>query len=179
MEQVAELLKLAPRYLAAVGLFSGILLFLPDRVLNRLGVADLTQNYRTWFGVAFLVAVSMLVIHWVIEFVNSYWQKSLREKSRKRTTERIVKHLQSLTEEEKEILRFYIWQKTRTNMLHVNDGVVWGLVSRGIICQASPIGDLTNGFAHNITDFAWEYLHENPDLLEGATNYMRTDRETT
>lgn len=71
MEQVAELLKLAPRYLAAVGLFSGILLFLPDRVLNRLGVADLTQNYRTWFGVAFLVAVSMLVIHWVIEFVNS------------------------------------------------------------------------------------------------------------
>jgi hypothetical protein len=61
-------------------------------------------------------------------------------------------------------------------MLKVNDGVVQGLVADHIIYRTTSIGTLLEGFAHNITDFAWDYIHANPQVLQGTTNFYRTDK---
>ena len=66
--------------------------------------------------------------------------------------------------------------QTRSNTLRIDDGVVNGLVAKGIIFRAASMGNLLEGMAHNIGDFAWDYLHENPHLLEGITDIARTDK---
>jgi hypothetical protein len=56
MSALFKFLKLAPRYLIAVAIFAGIMLFGPDRVLQRLGVMRFAQDNRSWLGIAFLGA---------------------------------------------------------------------------------------------------------------------------
>jgi len=73
-------------------------------------------------------------------------------------------------------LRYYFAKNTRANMLKINDGVVQGLVADHIIYRSASMGDILEGFAHNITDFVWDYIHTNPKVLQGTTNFYRTDK---
>lgn len=84
--------------------------------------------------------------------------------------------LDSLTEDEKQILRFYIAEQTKSNVLRIDDGIVQGLVSTGIIYRAASVGNMLEGFSYNLSDFAWNYLSVYPHLLEGTTNTYRTDK---
>ena len=86
--------------------------------------------------------------------------------------------LHRLTEDEKQILRFYFAKGTKANVLRFDDGVVQGLASAGIIYMSAPIGNMFEGFAYNISDFAWDYLHEHKELLAGTTNTSRTDKRS-
>lgn len=61
-------------------------------------------------------------------------------------------------------------------MLKVDDGVVQRLVANRIIYRSASMGSLLEGFAHNITDAAWDYIHANPHILQGTTNTYRTDK---
>lgn len=171
LESVVEILKIAPRYLAAIGLFCGLILLAPDRLLDWLGVLDVAQNYRQWFGVAFLAAVALLVVHGAIEIGRVVRNRTRLQKKH----ERSLKRLHCLTEDEKQILRFYVATQKKTNKLRVDDGVVNGLVAAGLIYRAASQGHIIKGFDHNISEFAWEYLHEHPELLDGTTRTYRTD----
>jgi len=113
------------------------------------------------FGVDRAIAVGVWIRH-----------KSLVRKFTKARLER----LHRLTEDEKKILRFYIAQQTKTNVLRWDDGVVNGLVAEQIIFQSSEYGSVLDGFPYNITDFAWDYLHKHIYLLDGTTNEYRTDK---
>jgi hypothetical protein len=174
LNAIFKFLKLAPRYLIAVVLFAGIMLFSPDRVLQRLGVLRFAQDNRSWLGIAFLGATSLFVVSCIIDLIN-WLKRSRRERAR---TKHIVKRLNNLTEDEKQILRFYLANNTRANRLRYDDGVVRGLEADGIIHRSSSLGNLVEGFPYNISDVAWNYLHLNPDLLMGTTNTYRTDKRS-
>jgi hypothetical protein len=167
-----EFLKLTPRYLTAIGLVAGIILFGSDNFRETLGLAKFAQDYRFVLGILFLSSIALLLVAmggggiWRIQ---QWWRK---RKAFKRITER----LHCLTEDEKQILRYYIANNTRANMLRVENGVVSGLVSEGIIYQSASLGNVLEGFAHNIGDIAWDYLHVYPDLLNGTTTVCRTDK---
>jgi len=172
LEQITEALKLAPRYLVAVAIFCGIFLFLPENISKQLGVLEFTRNYRQWLGIAFLACISLLSVTGGLEIIGVIRNRSHVAQLKKRMLQR----LQCLTEEEKQILRFYLAQQSKTNTLRTDDGVVNGLVAHGIIYIAANHGNLIEGFAHNINEVAWDYLHEHPELLGGTTNTYRTDR---
>ena len=167
-----EALKLAPRYLVSLGAIAAFLLFGSDKWLKRLGVDEFAKHYRQWLAlvlvvtsVLFLVDRSMAGGGWIRE-------RMLVRKFTKCRLER----LHSLTEDEKQILRFYFARQTRANVLRAHDGVVQGLVAAGIIYQSASTGHILDGFAHNINDFAWDYLNKHIALLEGTTNTYRTDK---
>lgn len=61
-------------------------------------------------------------------------------------------------------------------MLKVDDGVVQGLVADQIIYRSASMGNILEGFAHNVTDFVWNYIHANSGVLQGTTNFYRTDK---
>lgn len=166
-----EVLKLAPRYLVAVTLAAVFLLFGPDRALKYISVYDFAQNYRQWIGIVLVVFIALLLVYGAKEIILWIWNMMILKKALKTSLQR----LHALTEEEKQILRFYIAKETKTNVLCIDDGVVQGLVSAGIIYRSSNIGTMYRGFAHNIFDFAWDYLHENPHLLKGTTKKYRTE----
>jgi hypothetical protein len=166
-----ETLKLAPRYLVAVAAVCGFLLICDSRIVGALGLREFTDNNRHWLGLAFLTTTALFVVNQSEEIArwvrNKIGSANLKKKR--------LNRLHSLTEEEKQILRYYLAKQTRTNSLRIQDGIVQGLVAAGIIYQSANLGDLRSGFSYNISDFVWEYLNRNPTLVEGVTNTYRTD----
>lgn len=167
-----EFLKLAPRYLLAVAIVAGTLLFSPVEWLEKIGLQAIAMEYRQWLGLSFLVSATL----WAVGIALSAWNALTRKFFRRSVRQHVMRRLASLTEDEKQILRYYLAKNTRANMLKVDDGVVQGLVADRIIYRSASMGHLLEGFAHNITDFAWDYLHANPELLNGSTNFYRTDK---
>lgn len=167
-----EFLKLAPRYLIALGVMAAFLLFADEKFLKFIGVLGFGQDNRPMLGLTLVVTVALFVVSVVgdgITLVKQWWFK-------RRRYLRIAERLQCLTEDEKQILRFYIAENTRANTLRIDDGVVQGLKANGIIHLSASIGNALEGFAHNISEFAWDYLHVHPHLLDGSTNTYRTDK---
>lgn len=167
-----EFLKLAPRYLIALGVMAAFLLFANEEFLKFIGVFELAQNNRPMLGLTLVVTVGLFVVSVIgdgIALVKQWW-------FRRRRYRRIEERLQCLTEDEKQILRYYLAENTRANTLRIDDGVVQGLKASGIIHLSASMGNALEGFAHNINEFAWDYLHVHPHLLEGTTNTYRTDK---
>ncbi len=173
LEQFIQVLKLAPRYLLAVIVFCGVLLFVEDDIAKTLGIYNFTQNYRQWLGIALIATSSLVIIDWSIKISMVIRDIAFRIKRKKS----ILKSLHSLTEEEKQILRYYLCKQSKSNVLRIDDGIVNGLVAKGIIFRAANQGNLVEGFAHNINQLAWDYLDVNLGLLDGETNFYRTDKE--
>jgi hypothetical protein len=166
-----EALKLAPRHLVAVAAACGVLLICGPRMLDALGLREFTDNHRHWLGLAFLAATALFVVNQSEEIVR--W---VREKIRSaQLKKKLLNRLRTLTEEEKQILRYYLAKQTRTNSLRFQDGIVQGLAAAGIIYQSASLGNLHSGFSYNISDYAWECLTEDPTLVEGVTNTYRSD----
>ena len=167
-----ELLKLAPRYLVALGLVLGVIILAPDELAQRLGIAHLAQDYRPAIGVGFLLCVSLLLVSvagWAGRIVGDLF-------ATRKFKRQLQQRLARLTEDEKQILRYYISQQTRANTLRIDDGTVKALVGSHVIFRSANTGNMTEGFAHNINEIAWDMLQENPALLQGTTNVYRTDK---
>jgi hypothetical protein len=167
-----EALKLAPRYLVSLSVIAAFFLFGSGKWLKGLGVDEFAKHYRQWIALTFIITSTLFAADRCIAICGWIRYKVLVGKFTKRRLER----LHSLTEDEKQILRFYISQQTKTNVLRYDDGVVQGLESAGVIRRSSTLGTLMEGFAYNITDFAWNYLNEHHELLLGTTNTYRTDK---
>ena len=167
-----EFLKLAPRYVIALGVMAAVILFASEDFLKFIGVFEFAQDNRSMVGLTLVVTVSLFAVSMVadgISLIKGSWQT-------RGFYLRVTERLNCLTEDEKQILRFYIAKQTRANVLRYDDGVVQGLVSDGIIYRSASLGNMLEGFAHNISDFAWDYLNVHPHLLQGTTNTYRTDK---
>ena len=165
-------MKLTPRYLIALGIVAAFLFFSPESILKNLAIHDFAQNYRSWISFIFILSSVLLIVTVIIE-ITKWTKRWWRER---KFYNHMSDRLNSLTEDEKQILRFYIAKQTKTNVLRLDDGIVQGLVSAGIIYRAASVGNLLEGFSYNISDVAWDYLNVYPHLLEGTTNTYRTDK---
>ena len=172
IKSALEALKLAPRYLIAIGIGAGFLLFGSEGFLVKLGLKQFTEDNRAWLGLAFVSTISLFSIYVVSEVIAFFGRKIKKRKLLKGVRNR----LHSLTEDEKQILRYYFAKGTRSNPLRVDDGVVQGLAANGIIYRSANMGNVLEGFAHNISDYVWDYIHQNPTLLDGDTDFYRTDK---
>jgi hypothetical protein len=167
-----EILKLGPRFIVAFGIAAGVLLFASDSLLKRLGLAEFVQKYRFGLGLTLVISAALLVVYIALFFVGLGKNRWHRGKAK----EGAIKRLHDLTEEEKQILRYFLAYNTRSTMLKFGDGVVQGLAQRGIIYCSDSVGNVFEGFPYNISDWAWDYLRQYPELLEGTTNVYRTDK---
>lgn len=172
LKSILELLKLAPRYLIALGVMASVLLFSPKWFLERIGLVEFTMNHRPWLGLTLVVTSGLFVV----SMVSVGWTTFRRWRRHKKAVAELKAYLRRLTEEEKQILRFYYAKETKTNYLRVTDGVVRGLAAKGIIQMSSNMGDMVDGFAHNINEIVWLQLNEHPEILDGTTNTYRTDK---
>ncbi len=166
------MLKLAPKYLSVVAVIAGSLIFLPENWLEVMGLKKLAAENKQWLGLAFIICIGVCLVaiaSWAIDLVADYFQRN-------RIRGFVIDKLNDLTEEEKQILRYYYAKDSRSNTLRVDDGVVQELVACGIIYRSTGLGNLLEGFSHNISDTAWGYIRSNPSVLKGTTNTYRTDK---
>jgi Super-infection exclusion protein B len=169
---ILEFLKLAPRYLIAFGAAAAFLLLSSEQTLKRLGLVEFTHNNRAILGMVLVGSVALFGVWLISGLLNSikrWWRK-------RKFHRHMIQRLNRLTEDEKQILRYYLAANSRANTLRVDDGVVQELVAEGIIHRSASLGNVVEGFAHNIDDFAWNYLHVYPHVLEGSTRTARSDK---
>jgi hypothetical protein len=160
--KLVEWIKLSPRHYIAVSLASGALLFLPPRAIQTLGLDQFRTTYRGWIGAVFILSSALLLSHPMALLgaqVSEWWkERAFLRSGRKR--------LKRLTPPEKEVLRRFIREKTRTQTLNFMDGVVAGLEQARILYRARNVGTMDGGFAYNLQPWAWDQLQENQQLLE-------------
>jgi hypothetical protein len=171
-KSLLDVLKLAPRYLIAVAVICALLLFAPQSLQDTLGTAKFVDSYRQWIGLAMICSLGIWIVVVTTDGLN--WVKRLW--GRKQRQKKIANRLGNLTEPEKQILRYYIAMNTRGNKLRTESGDVMALVHAEIIYRSAAVGSVLEGFAHNISDFAWDYIHSNPHVLDGTTNTYHTDQ---
>lgn len=158
--KVTDWIKLSPKYLLPISLATGFIIFAKPEWLQLLGLTDLRAKYLSWIGAIFLLSTVLLLSHTAITF--SSWVR--KRFHMKRALKGAKERLHNLTAEEREILRNYIGNGTRTQELDIASGVVNELENDFIIYRSSNIGHLS-GWAYNIQPWAWDYLNKHPELI--------------
>ena len=167
---VAEFFRKVPAaFLVAITCVLGLILFLPDSLAVKVAVDGFRNEYRIFIGPAFLLSVSYLVARVYLSFYDLLGE---RQAKKVRTS-----YLEKLTAEEKGYLKSYITEGVNSLMCGPEDGVMGGLVAKGITYRATSVGDIIYGFAFNLQPWAREHLEKNSHLLDGAIGRAMTPRE--
>ncbi len=157
LAKIFDLFKAPLRCVIALGIVVSLVLFAPNSVIDKLGFLKYREEGNFYLGVALLLCIA-IAISGGIGFLAQRYNNYLFLRAGK-------KQLNLLTVEEKQILRGYIEGQTRTMHLHIQSGIVNGLVAEKIIYRASSIGATGFAFAYNIQPWAWKYLNKHRDLL--------------
>jgi len=118
---------------------------------------------------AFLLSTAYIVSSVFFYLVDRVITDTTRH--RNRATQ--IQMLMMLTDQEKDLLKAYFLQNTKTQFFSDMDGVAIGLQKNGILYLASKLG-MGFRFPYNIENWAWEYLSKHQELLERrgpATQY--------
>jgi len=160
-----------PTLLFGVAFVASALLFLPANVVGTLGLDGLVSEHRHYIGIALVSAIALLLAQGLVGIVGLAKLLYAKHKSKQAAAEaeqRRLEILTKLTPEEKAYLLPYIVAEKNTLYFSIADGIAGGLQAKGIIYQASNIGNMLSGFAFNIQPWAREHLSQTPQLLEGA-----------
>jgi len=158
---VTTWLKIAPSAAWSLVVVIGLMLWGPDWFKCGLGLETFITEYRNYLGVFFLLSL--------IGGLTPVWRIVGTEIREYQIARLGKKRLKNLTPDEKDILKGFIDQNTRTQNLSVGDGVVMGLTHEAIIYRSAPIGSPAPGtayFDYNIQPWAWKFLQKNADLLD-------------
>jgi hypothetical protein len=166
MVDVAKLLsslKLPPSVFFGLALASAIVLFAPESVIAALGLGPLIVAYRPWIGVTFLVSLAVF-LSLTLARLGALLGPALLERWNERQWR---KELAVLSPPEKRVLAEYVRENTTTCSHHVSDGVVGGLVAKGILFRASNFGHPgSTSFDYNLQPWAWRHLMKHPELVD-------------
>jgi len=136
---------------------SFLLLGVPKVAADFLGIADLSRHIQPWPGVAVIVSIAGLGVA-LLGKLTAHLQQKKKAKLQRAS-------LRSLSPGEKKFLGGYIACQTKTQNSLVHDGVAFGLAARGILFQPTQ-HKLYDTVAFNLSEWAWEELQKNPELLK-------------
>jgi len=132
MKDVVDFLKLPPNILGALAIASGILLLLPDKVINKLYMTEFRNKYGFAIGIIFIVSLSILIILLILKIYHLFYDKRLDKK----VAEGQLKYLRNMNREKVMILNAFLQERTHTLELPMNDGLVIELQHFGVITPA-------------------------------------------
>ena len=161
--------KIPSAFLVAIVTVLGTILFLPEKYAAILAVDDFRNAFRVFLGPALLLTFSFSVARIFIYIRNRH---RIHKLSRVK-----YEHLHNLTPEEKGYLCVYIKQGMNTVHVGAEDGIMAGLLAKGITYRASDTYIIIQGIAFNLYPWARKYLNENPELLVGAIGKPMTTQE--
>lgn len=132
MKDFVDFLKLPPYILGALAVASGILLFLPDKVIKKLYMIEFRDKYGFTIGIIFIISLSILTILLVLKIYHFFYDKRLDKK----VAEGQLKYLRNMSRDKVMIVNAFLQERTHTLELPVNDGLVVELQHFGIITLA-------------------------------------------
>jgi hypothetical protein len=138
LSRYLDWIKLSPRYLLPIAVFTGFILFAPQELLARFGLVSWLSEYRPYFGLVFLLSATLLLSAALVALYN-WVMEGRRQRARMK---QMQQRLHKLAEPEKEILRRFIYNRTKSQMLNMADGTVGSLEAQQIIFRSSSVGNI-------------------------------------
>ena len=157
--------KITPA-LMAVAILTGLLLFLPVSVLEKMGLNDLPVLWTRIIGIAFLLSVALIGTI-MLSSVFSFFFTKMRNRQ---TKERLRKSLKTLSPNQKEIIKCLLKSEDKAILLDRNTGDTMFLENGSFIYlpqQAFTLG-LDNKMLFTYVPQPWliELYNEEPALFE-------------
>lgn len=148
-----------------------LVLYLPDNHASTLAIKEFREVYRAYLGPSLLLGICLLLARFSMALDGF-------RRERKRVSER-NEALYQLTPEEKGYLVPYVLGDLNTLYVGLNDGVMNGLIAKGITYRAANVGD-PRFFPCNLQPWARSVLQVQQYLLEGyieCPSYFYNARE--
>lgn len=164
-----DIRKVPAQVWLAVVLATGAVLLAPAPLADRLGVAALRNTHGPYFGLAFILATSMLLAK-ALAFVG----RIVKDYARRW---RDYRQLAYLTPDQKAVLRRYIDEDTCTLNFRIDNGVAQGLLYVGLLQRTSDLVDLIDGTPYNMPPWLWRLLKKRPELLKDAKKRRATEED--
>lgn len=142
MKDIVDFLKLPPRILGALAIASGLLLFLPDAIIEKLYMINFRNTYGFVIGIVFVVSVSILAVFIIVIAV-----KRIKEKyDNKRLKKGQIAYLKQVDDKKAELIRHLLNTPTHTAMLSMHSGIVVELQHFFVISPAGSthVVDMTD-----------------------------------
>ena len=133
-------------------------LLLPDIVFEFLEISELRTSNLQWIGlVAYL---SPILVFFIIARKLAIYGMNRTQEARQRQ-----KLTSKITPVECEYLNKYIASETQTMTFDLYDGVVDGLIKKGVLYKADTKANKAGEQDYNIHPWAYEYLYKNSHLI--------------
>ena len=145
-----------------MALVSGFILFASSGNLGRFGLDILSVDSRGIVSMLFFASALLTIISLVLLGVeNAMGKYRERQDEMKR-----VNYLHNLDSSERNTLNQYINENKRKTLDYgsTNAGVM-GLEKEGILIELDR-GERTYNRTYKIDNWVWDYLHENPEILQ-------------
>ena len=163
LKHLKEILSLDYRSLFILACVSWVIVFLPINIWQEIGLVNLWQQFHPFIFIVGLISTVWLVSRGLYDLIIAILSK-IKEQ---RDGEKLIL---TLSRVEKEILARYMIEDTTTLAFDASDGVVNGLMAKGILYRASQLSNpLSFDFDVNIQIWAWQYLKAHPNFLQGVT----------
>lgn len=163
-DNITALLKLPNKLIAAITFATGLILFLPNSIINKLYMTTFKEKYGFIVGVIFLISFSILFISCIVtgyKWVGNLYRNIKFKKHSK-------KLLISLTLGEKIIVGLLYEKSNHTLELPLNDGIIRCLEQKSIITKTTTqyVSDLINPkFPYMLNPWVVKKLQNDDELL--------------
>ena len=162
---IAEFFKLPLKIFAAIALGTGLILFLPESISEKLYLIELRESFGFVIGLIFVISVSIVGISLIICLVKLISDRVLYAKS-KRISEQ---YINNLNDYQKSIVCFLYDEPSHTGGLPWNDGAVRLLEQNFLIIHVGNhhlTSSFNPDFPYMLQPWAVDYLSKHIELLE-------------
>lgn len=141
-KEFLEIFKLPPNILAAISIATGLILFLPERIISIIHLTDFKNSFGPYIGVFFIISITML---FVLIFIWLY-KKIIEEYRAKKLIKSRIKYLKELDENKTKLIKKFIEKEDHTLNLAFNNGITIELSNYNLISLAGNTQPVTFGY---------------------------------
>ena len=161
----SEFFKLPTKIMCSICISTGLILFLPDNIIQMLYVTKFRNNYGFTIGIVFIISLSILLINFLISMYNVIRKKYSDITKRKNMHKTLLK----LSGYQKKIVYELYIKDNHTIFLSIQDGSINELVALNILTRTTNC-NITSAFNPKIpfTLQSWviDKINNDSELLE-------------
>lgn len=160
---VENILKLPLKIMVALCISSGLILFLPNSIIEKLYMVSFRDNFGFILGIVFVVSLSIILCTIIVQIA-----KFIINKIRgKRLTKARNKFMENLDKNEKKLLKLMYKEDDKTLNVPYNSGMITKLTNFGVIAPASPhnyIDLLDPQMPYYLQPWVCKYIEQHKDF---------------
>ncbi|MFN5351925.1 MAG: super-infection exclusion protein B [Alphaproteobacteria bacterium] len=165
--KILDAIKQLPlKWWNVVAIFSGFLLFCPDKYLELFSLKNIAEEYKPCIGFVFLFAIILLVINLLSSIGKLASDFRKKKKDKRISEERInksIKELESLSVPEASILIYCYTRNQKTVHLSIYDGYVNTLFNKHHLNRVLVGPGHPYEWPHTVQNHIWNHI---PKLIE-------------